>query len=252
MIDGLTFGVAAGASFAAAETIVVNRSLFSSFGSIDTPDAGFWVSLILSAAIVKPIVYGAATGIAVAAFSGLGAGYDGFKPGYLRGLGEALLANILFQAGLFLASRVEGTAGAVIGLVWGALVAGVLVVRLRYLLHFAVLEAALEGANAAPLKDAATGTAFCPSCEMPLLDGANFCVVCGTADPGRQQGHPHPQPQRRRRRRPASVKSHSPAGAPPRDNSKTAIVVGAVAATIILAGAIGQGVAAAGDDSRRR
>jgi hypothetical protein len=52
MIDGLTFGVAAGASFAAAETIVVNRSLFTSFGSVDSPDAGFWVSLILSAAIV--------------------------------------------------------------------------------------------------------------------------------------------------------------------------------------------------------
>jgi len=111
MIDGLTFGVAAGAAFAAAETIVVNRSLFSSFGSIDSPDAGFWVSLILSAAIVKPIVYGAATGIALAGWSGLGSGFDGFKPGYLRGLGEALLANILFQAGLFMASRVEGTAG---------------------------------------------------------------------------------------------------------------------------------------------
>ena len=80
MIDGLTFGVAAGAAFAAAETIVVNRGLFSSFGQIDSPNAGFWVSLILSAAVVKPIVYGAATGIAVASFSGLGAGYDGFKP----------------------------------------------------------------------------------------------------------------------------------------------------------------------------
>jgi RsiW-degrading membrane proteinase PrsW (M82 family) len=56
MIDGLTFGVAAGAAFAAAETIVVNRGLFSSFGQIDSPNAGFWVSLILSAAVVKPIV----------------------------------------------------------------------------------------------------------------------------------------------------------------------------------------------------
>ncbi len=249
MIDGLTFGVAAGASFAAAETIVVNRSLFSSFGSIDSPNSGFWVSLILSAAIVKPIVYGAATGIAVAAYSGLGRGFDGFKPGYLRGLGEALLANILFQAGLFMASRVEGTTGAVIGLVWGALIAAVLVVRLRYLLHFAVLEAALEGANTGTtLKDAAKGTAYCPSCEMPLLEGANFCVVCGTATRAGNKA------TRVRNRNddvdaPVSVKSTAPAGAPPRDNSKTAIVVGAVAATILLAGAIGQGAAAAGDDT---
>src|SRR4051812_41052271 len=182
MIDGLTFGVAAGAAFAAAETIVVNRGLFSSFGQVDSPNAGFWVSLILSAAIVKPIVYGAATGIAVASYSGLGAGYDGFKPGYFRGLAEALVANIAFQAGLFFAARLEGTKGAVVGLVWGALVAAVLVVRLRYLLHFAVLEAALEAAaTGGELRDTARGTAYCPSCEMPLLHGANFCVACGTS-----------------------------------------------------------------------
>jgi RsiW-degrading membrane proteinase PrsW (M82 family) len=248
MIDGLTFGVAAGASFAAAETIVVNRSLFSSFGSIDSPDSGFWVSLILSAAIVKPIVYGAATGIAVAAWSGLGSGYDGFKPAYLRGLGEALLANILFQAGLYVASRVEGTAGAVLGLIWGAIIAAVLLVRLRYLLHYAVLEAALEAASkGTTLKDSAHGTAFCPSCEMPLLEGANFCVVCGTAT--RAGGK---VTRARNRTQDSAVTTPSlrpvPAGSAPRDNSKTAVVVGAVVAAIVLAGAIGQGVAAAGSD----
>ena len=42
MIDGLTFGVAAGAAFAAAETIVVNRGLFSSSGrwTLRTPGSG--------------------------------------------------------------------------------------------------------------------------------------------------------------------------------------------------------------------
>src|SRR4029078_3134743 len=146
---------------------------FSTFGQVDSPNAGFWVSLILSAAVVKPLVYGAATGIALASFSGLGAGYDGFKPGYFRGLAEALVANILFQAGLFFTARVEGTTGAVLGLGGGALIAAVLVVRLRCLLHYAVLEAALEAAaTGGALKDTATGTAYCPSCEMPLLAGA--------------------------------------------------------------------------------
>lgn len=249
MIDGLTFGVAAGASFAAAETIVVNRSLFTSFGSVDSPDAGFWVSLILSAAIVKPIVYGAATGIAVAAWSGLGSGFEGFKPAYLRGLGEALLANILFQGGLYLASRVEGTAGAVIGLVWGAIIAGVLVVRLRYLLHFAVLEAALQGASSGtPLKDAARGTAYCPSCDMPLLEGANFCVVCGTATRAGNK-----VTRLRNRTDDAAIAAKptikpTPAGLAPRDNTRTAVVVAAVVAAIVLGGAVGQGVAAAGSD----
>jgi hypothetical protein len=262
MIDGLTFGVAAGAAFAAAETIVVNRGLFSSFGQVDSPNAGFWVSLILSAAVVKPIVYGAATGIAVASYSGLGAGYDGFKPGYFRGLAEALIANIAFQGGLFFAARLEGTKGAIVGLVWGAIVAAALVVRLRYLLHFAVLEAALEAASTgSELKDTARGTAYCPSCEMPLLHGANFCVACGTsvragskvtrtrnrvddtAPPAQDVGQPAAA---------APVKPSlkpTPQGVAPQDNKKTALVVGAVAATIVLAGVVGQAAASAAADN---
>jgi RsiW-degrading membrane proteinase PrsW (M82 family) len=251
MIDGLTFGVAAGAAFAAAETIVVNRGLFSSFGQVDSPDAGFWVSLILSAAVVKPIVYGAATGIAVASYSGLGAGYDGFKPAYFRGLAEALIANIAFQGGLFFAARLEGTKGAVVGLVWGALVAAALVVRLRYLLHFAVLEAALEAAaTGTALKDSAAGTAYCPSCEMPLLPGANFCVACGTSVRAGSKV------TRARNRLDDTTSTDAvrpslkptPVGVAPQDNSRTALVVGAVVAAIVLAGVIGQAAAAAAAD----
>ncbi|HET6940014.1 MAG TPA: PrsW family glutamic-type intramembrane protease [Nocardioides sp.] len=264
MIDGLTFGVASGAAFAAAETIVVNRGLFGDFGHIDSPNAGFWVSLILSAAVVKPIVYGAATGIAVASYSGLGAGYDGFKPAYFRGLAEALIANIAFQAGLFFSARLEGTTGAVVGLVWGALIAVALVVRLRYLLHFAVLEAALEAATTGgELKDTAHGTAYCPSCEMPLLRGANFCVACGTSVRAGSK-------VTRARNRvddtapvldaagepvaPAPVKPSlrpTPEGVAPQDNKRTALVVGAVAATIVVAGVIGQAAAAAAADQSK-
>ncbi|WP_298516274.1 hypothetical protein [uncultured Nocardioides sp.] len=248
MIDGLTFGVVAGAAYAAAETIVVNRGLFSSFGQIDSPNAGFWVSLILSAAIVKPIVYGAATGIAVASFSGLGAGYDGFKAAYFRGLAEALAANIAFQGGLFFAARLEGTTGAVVGLVWGALIATVLVIRLRYLLHFAVLEAALEAAaTGSALKDTAHGTAYCPTCEMPLMVGANFCVACGTSVRAGSKV------TRARNRVDDTVAAEpekpaldpTPPGVAPQDTQRTAVVVAAVAATILVAGIVGQVAASA-------
>ena len=254
MIDGLTFGVAAGAAFAAAETIVVNRALFSTFGQVDSPDAGFWVSLILSAAVVKPIVYGAATGIAVASFSGLGAGYDGFKPGYVRGLAEALAANILFQGGLFFAARLEGTKGAIVGLVWGGLIAAALVVRLRHLLHYAVLEAALEASSTGTeLKDAARGTAYCPSCEMPLVAGANFCVVCGTSV--RAGSKVTRARNRSEDADPATAKPSLrpiPAGVAPQDNKKTAMVVGAIVATILVGGSLGQvaaGAASSEDDN---
>ena len=250
MIDGLTFGVAAGAAFAAAETIVVNRGLFSTFGHVDSPNAGFWVSLIMSAAVVKPIVYGAATGIAVASFSGLGAGYDGFKPAYFRGLAEALAANILFQGGLFFAARNEGTTGAVMGLVWGALIAAALVVRLRYLLHYAVLEAALEAASTgAELKDAARGTAYCPSCEMPLMAGANFCVVCGTSV--RAGSKVTRARNRSEDADPATAKPSlrpTPAGVAPQDNKRTALVVAAVVGAILIGGTLGQVAAGAAAD----
>jgi hypothetical protein len=248
MIDGLTFGVAAGAAFAAAETIVVNRGLFSTFGQVDSPNAGFWVSLILSAAVVKPLVYGAATGIAVASFSGLGAGYDGFKPAYFRGLAEALVANILFQGGLFFASRLEGTTGGVVGLVWGGLIAAALVVRLRYLLHFAVLEAALEASSQGrQLKDAARGTAYCPSCQMPLLPSASFCVACGTSV---RAGSKVTRARNRTDDLAPTKPSLAPipAGVAPQDNKKTAVVVAAVVATILLGGVIGQVAAATADD----
>ncbi len=250
MIDGLTFGVAAGAAFAAAETIVVNRGLFSTFGQVDSPDAGFWVSLILSAAVVKPIVYGAATGLAVASYSGLGAGYDGFKPGYFRALAEALAANILFQGGLFFAARLEGTRGAVVGLVWGGLIAAALVVRLRHLLHYAVLEAALEAASTGTeLKDTARGTAYCPSCEMPLLAGANFCVACGTSvragskvTRARNRSEDADPTAARPSLRP------TPDGVAPQDSKKTALVVGAIVATILVGGVLGQVASAAAAD----
>jgi hypothetical protein len=137
----------------------------------------------------------------------------------------------------------------VVGLVWGALIAAALVVRLRYLLHFAVLEAALEAASTGgELKDTARGTAYCPSCEMPLLVGANFCVACGTSVRAGSK-------VTRARNRTDDVApdrptlAPTPAGVAPNDNKKTALVVGAVAGAILLGGLIGQVVAAAADGS---
>ena len=240
LIDALTFGVAAGSAYAAAETIVVNRALFGSFGHLSQVDSGFWVSLILSAAIVKPIVYGAATGIALAAFSGVGRGYSGFKPAYARGLAEAVGANVAFQLSLYLAARVGGQRGAVLGLVLGAVIAVVLVLRLRVLLHVAVLEAALESASlGGGLKDTVRDTAWCPSCDLPLVEGANFCVACGTAVRAASKVS---------RRRNAAADTALPEAVrpgPPRDHTRTGLVVGAALAVVVGAGLLGQLAAAA-------
>ena len=59
----------------------------------DHTEPALWLSIVVTAGLIKPIVYGTAAGIAAAEFSGLGEGYDGFTPRYLRGLLAALVAK---------------------------------------------------------------------------------------------------------------------------------------------------------------
>ncbi|MBV9831319.1 MAG: zinc ribbon domain-containing protein, partial [Marmoricola sp.] len=244
LIDALSFGVAAGSAYAAAETIVVNRALFSDFGHLTDVNSTFWVSLVLSDAIVKPIVYGAATGIAVAAFSGVGRGYLGFKAPYARGLAEAVGANVVFQLAMYVAGLIGGSTGAIVGLVLGAAIAVVLLLRLRYLLHVAVLEAALESSSTGEeLRDTAHGTAWCPSCHLPLVDGANFCVACGTAV---RAGHK--VSRRRNALADEAATAGAPAHEPPHDHKRTALVVGSSLAVVLAAGLVAQVAAGASAD----
>ncbi|HEY8218258.1 MAG TPA: hypothetical protein VIH82_14060 [Acidimicrobiia bacterium] len=183
LIDGLTFGVAAGAAFAMVETFVLaNGLIFGGPGRIDSPDAAIWVSLILIVGLVKPLVYASAVGIAVASFSGLGERCDGFSGQYARGVLEAFASLVAFRVGLYLTGQLGGTLAMVLGLLWGLLVAAWLLLRVRVVLQAALLEAALraEASGTAPAT-AAHGVAFCGECEMPLVDSASFCVVCGAA-----------------------------------------------------------------------
>lgn len=181
LIDGLTFGVAAGAAYAAIETLVLNSGVvFSGPGRIHSPSAAVWISIIVVSGLIKPVVYGAASGIAVAAWSGHGKGYRGFSGRYARGLTEAILANVAFQLGLYLTGRFGGALGVTLGLAFSLVLAGILVLRLRFVLHDALLEEALEATERGEAGMAASnGIAFCGHCELPLLDGASFCVSCG-------------------------------------------------------------------------
>ncbi|HXY92717.1 MAG TPA: zinc ribbon domain-containing protein [Acidimicrobiia bacterium] len=177
MIDGLTLGVAAGTAYAAAETIVSYRSVFS--GPLHTTQGiGNWIPVILSLMIVKSLVYGTATGIAVAAFSGKGEGYDGFTGRYFRELLLAIVALVLYWGGVRLLAYADY--GVWLGLIWGLIVLALLIVRIRVVLHTALLEAALEDAAASRRgKAAVVDGGWCPDCEMPLLPDALFCVACG-------------------------------------------------------------------------
>ena len=84
MIDGLTFGIAAGTAYAAFETIVLYSSVFTSGDFRTTDGLASWAVVVVNLMVVKSLIYGTATGIAVAAFSGKGEGYDGFTRLVLR------------------------------------------------------------------------------------------------------------------------------------------------------------------------
>lgn len=175
MIDGLTFGVAAGASYAAFETIIAFSSVFTSGDfRIDNGIAG-WIVVILNLMVVKTLIYGTATGLAMAAFAGKGTGYDGFTPAYFTNLAIAIGAGIVYWLGVQLLAYAPF--GNLLGLILGLAVLAFLIVRIRLVMQAAILEAALEDASSR----ASDIDADCPECENPVLPGALFCVACGTS-----------------------------------------------------------------------
>jgi hypothetical protein len=179
MIDGLTFGIAAGTAYAAAETLVAFAPVFGA-GFRTTSGIANWIPIILNLMIVKSLIYGTATGIAVAVFSGRGEGYDGFRPSYYASFAFAAGANVLYWLGVRLLAYAPF--GQALGLLWGVLILGVLVIRVRVLLHTALLEAAIEdAATDRRHKGATTLAGFCPECEMALLGDAMFCINCGSS-----------------------------------------------------------------------
>jgi hypothetical protein len=177
-MDALTFGVAAGTTYAAFETVVSYAPVFAS-GTMQTTDGLVsWLVVVFNLMIVKSLIYGTATGIALAAFSGRGEGIDGFRPAYYAHVALAMGANVVYWLGVRLFSYVAF--GQALALVWGLLILGVLIVKIRTMLQSALLdeaiEAAVEGRRPA---GATTDSGFCPNCETELLPDSMFCIVCG-------------------------------------------------------------------------
>src|SRR4051794_28271232 len=182
MIDGLTFGVAAGTAYAGFETIVVYSSVFTAQDFQTTSGIASWMIVVLNVMVVKSLIYGTATGIAVASFSGKGEGYDGFTPAYFANFGLAVVANVAYWVGVRLMAFLPF--GNALGLVWGFVILVALVIKIRMMLQVALLEAAVEAAARGDGSDDKRSTfveTFCPECENALLVNASFCIACGTS-----------------------------------------------------------------------
>ncbi|GAB2586822.1 PrsW family intramembrane metalloprotease [Kribbella endophytica] len=184
LMDGFTFGVVAGVGFACFETLVLHWGWISGGFAGPGSGAGTWISIVVLQGFVKPLIYGSAAGLAVAEFSGLGEKYDGFTPRWVIGVLQAIVVNALFQGGVYLLGFVGGQGswiGAVLGVIWGLLLLGALIVLVRTVLHKGLLEAALESAARGGSNHASGEQAFCTRCEMPLLAHSDFCSACGNA-----------------------------------------------------------------------
>jgi hypothetical protein len=184
LIDGLTFGVAAGSAFAAGESLTTSWKFVATTG-LRTPsnDTLLWLVKVLELGLLRPIIIGTAVGLVVAAFAGIGDGPGRLNSNYVRTNLTSFGLLVVWQFGYLVIDRVaDGGARSLIGLAWASIVAALLILRLRFVLHVALIEAASEAAaRGSALQSANKGIGFCPECSMPLMDGANFCSSCGTS-----------------------------------------------------------------------
>lgn len=222
LMDGLTFGVISGVAYATFDTIVKHWDLLTG-GMVGQTQPGLWVSLIFLEGFVKPLVFGTATGIACAEFSGLGEGYDGFSGRYFRGLAVAIGANIAYQSGTYFFSFLaQPTLAVILSVIWGVLILGALILLIRNILHVGLMEAALERSAREGGVGEDGDLKFCSSCEMPLLQGAAFCNACGTAS--RTSAKAHKSPSARARQQVAASGSGDAATAEAGGGTATAVV----------------------------
>lgn len=179
LMDGVTFGVVSGVAYACFDTLVRHWALLT--GGLVAAQPAQLGSLIFLEGFVKPLVMGTATGLAVAEFSGLGKGHDGFTRRYFTGVGLAIGANVLYATGVHLLGYV-GSPNLALPLqaLWGLVVLAGLILRLRTVLQTGLMEGALEAATRnEQVADYEQG--FCARCEMPLLPASAFCSACGVS-----------------------------------------------------------------------
>ena len=163
-IDGLTFGVAAGLGFAAAETIVQLSKVIAA-EPVRT-SSSTWLVQILSATVLTPLLQGTCTGLVVAVL---------WRPGrlsrplYALGIPVALAAHIVFKLVSQVLADTHVTSYIILFL--QAAVVGGMLVYIRHVVHDALLDEA---------KDFGFQVVTCPHCRH-TVGAAGFCPLCGGA-----------------------------------------------------------------------
>lgn len=183
MLDGLTFGVVSASVFVAAETIVAHHSLISNLPtSVNSINGGLFVSVLVNAAVIRPLVFGCLIGLVAAEYSGLGTGAGRMSGKYVRANVEAIAMAVLLSLGVYMFGLLRGVEGALLGTAWGVAILVAAVLRLRVRIHQALLEEAIDSLNEhRDIHDHAPGRTDCVQCDAPLVEGAHFCSNCGVS-----------------------------------------------------------------------
>ena len=164
-MDGLVFGVAAGLGFGVGESFVRFSKILIDLPVRTTP--GDWIYPLLTTAVLLPLLQGTATGLVCAAIWRFARGSA--DPLAMVAIAVALAGHIVFS----LVSQLFVNHGwsQLVVLAWQLLVDALLLVSLRILLHFALLEEAGQMSGA---------SRFCAHCHT-IVDAEGFCPNCGGA-----------------------------------------------------------------------
>ncbi|MBV8194664.1 MAG: PrsW family intramembrane metalloprotease, partial [Candidatus Dormibacteraeota bacterium] len=165
-VDGLVFGVAAGLGFSVAESIVRFSDVIANTG-VRTNSAS-WIFPLISVAVLVPLLHGSTAGAIAASVwrSRKGARARALST---YGIPAALIATLLFYT---LGQWLSNTGvGPLIVLIYQAVTIAMLLVYIRFLLHYALLEEA---------RDLGFHPVICFNCHRHVM-AAGFCPNCGVA-----------------------------------------------------------------------
>ena len=164
-VDGLVFGIAAGLGFSVAESLVVFSGALTGLPAHVAP--GNWIYELATIAVFQPLLQGSATGIVVAAVWRFRRGRLASRE--VGGVAMAVIAHVAFAFGTQLLKDVA--VSQLFVLVWQAVIVGAVLVYVRFLLHYSLLE------EAAHMGFAET---VCPNCHRHIV-ASGFCPNCGMA-----------------------------------------------------------------------
>ncbi|MEO8745975.1 MAG: PrsW family glutamic-type intramembrane protease [Candidatus Dormiibacterota bacterium] len=164
-VDGLVFGVAAGLGFSLAQSLIGFSSVITSLPAHVAP--GNWIYDLTTLAVFQPLLQGSATGVVVAAIWRYRRGSLGGRE--IGGVAMAVIAHVAFTLGTSLLR--EMSASPLLILFWQAVIVGALLIYIRYVLHYALLEEAAHMGYAETV---------CANCHMHIV-ASGFCPNCGMA-----------------------------------------------------------------------